>query len=116
MENYGLSKQSWSSEFLELPNGIPSNDTFRFVLCNRPRSNIISRLKVFLVKKSIRIKIILIASYFFSKIELETIDIHFGYRTIYLVHRSKASYDWVIIFGDVYLVFPGTVNNSGACT
>jgi len=81
MENYGLSKQSWSSEFLELPNGIPSNDTFRFVLCNRPRPNIISRLKVFLVKKSIRIKIILIASYFFSKIELATIDIHSSHRT-----------------------------------
>ena len=31
MENYGLSKQSWLSEFLELPNGIPSDDTFRRV-------------------------------------------------------------------------------------
>jgi hypothetical protein len=31
MENYGLSKQLWLSEFLELPNGIPSDDTFRRV-------------------------------------------------------------------------------------
>ncbi|MCA2657053.1 MAG: ISAs1 family transposase, partial [Microcystis sp. M049S2] len=31
MENYGLSKQCWLSEFLELPNGIPSDDTFRRV-------------------------------------------------------------------------------------
>lgn len=28
MENYGISKQAWLSEFLELPNGIPSDDTF----------------------------------------------------------------------------------------
>ncbi len=31
MENYGLSKQQWLSEFLALPNGIPSDDTFRRV-------------------------------------------------------------------------------------
>lgn len=31
MENYGISKQSWLAEFLELPNGIPSDDTFRRV-------------------------------------------------------------------------------------
>jgi hypothetical protein len=31
LENYGLSKQAWLSEFLELPNGIPSDDTFRRV-------------------------------------------------------------------------------------
>ncbi|TRU43671.1 MAG: hypothetical protein EWV91_18115 [Microcystis aeruginosa Ma_QC_Ca_00000000_S207] len=41
-------------------------------------------------------------SYFFSKIELATIDIHFSYRTTRLVRRSKSSCDWVIIFGDVY--------------
>jgi len=29
MENYGLSKQQWLEEFLELPEGIPSDDTFR---------------------------------------------------------------------------------------
>jgi len=29
MENYGLSKQQWLEEFLELPKGIPSDDTFR---------------------------------------------------------------------------------------
>ena len=29
IENYGLSKQQWLEEFLELPNGIPSDDTFR---------------------------------------------------------------------------------------
>jgi hypothetical protein len=29
MENYGLSKQEWLAEFLELPHGIPSDDTFR---------------------------------------------------------------------------------------
>jgi hypothetical protein len=30
-ENYGISKQSWLAEFLELPHGIPSDDTFRRV-------------------------------------------------------------------------------------
>ncbi|MGK7877368.1 MAG: ISAs1 family transposase [Xenococcaceae cyanobacterium] len=29
MENYGISKQEWLEEFLELPHGIPSDDTFR---------------------------------------------------------------------------------------
>ena len=29
MENYGLSKQEWLAQFLELPHGIPSDDTFR---------------------------------------------------------------------------------------
>jgi len=28
-ENYGISKQTWLEEFLALPNGIPSDDTFR---------------------------------------------------------------------------------------
>jgi predicted transposase YbfD/YdcC len=31
MENYGISKQIWLEEFLALPNGIPSDDTFRRV-------------------------------------------------------------------------------------
>ena len=31
IENYGLGKQQWLEEFLELPNGIPSDDTFRRV-------------------------------------------------------------------------------------
>lgn len=31
MENYGIAKQQWLCEFLELPNGIPSDDTFRRV-------------------------------------------------------------------------------------
>ena len=31
IENYGLSKEQWLSEFLELPHGIPSDDTFRRV-------------------------------------------------------------------------------------
>jgi hypothetical protein len=31
MENYGIAKQQWLEEFLELPNGIPSDDTFRRV-------------------------------------------------------------------------------------
>jgi len=31
IENYGISKYSWLKEFLELPNGIPSDDTFRRV-------------------------------------------------------------------------------------
>jgi hypothetical protein len=44
--------------------------------------NVISRLKIFLVKRFNQIKMILIAPYFFSKIELATIDIHFSYRTI----------------------------------
>ena len=30
-KNYGLSKQQWLEEFLELPHGIPSDDTFRRV-------------------------------------------------------------------------------------
>lgn len=29
MENYGIAKQHWLQEFLDLPNGIPSDDTFR---------------------------------------------------------------------------------------
>ncbi|MFM7790475.1 MAG: hypothetical protein ACKO90_20875, partial [Microcystis panniformis] len=45
---------------------------------NRPRPNIISRLKVILVKEHTQIKIILIASYFFSEIELAKIDTHFS--------------------------------------
>ncbi|MFN7198298.1 MAG: hypothetical protein ACK5UL_01440 [bacterium] len=49
---------------------------------NRPRPNIILRLKVFLAKESTQIKMILIASYFFSEIELATIDIHPSHRTI----------------------------------
>lgn len=31
MENYGIAKQQWLEEFLDLPNGIPSDDTFRRV-------------------------------------------------------------------------------------
>lgn len=31
IENYGISKQKWLEEFLALPNGIPSDDTFRRV-------------------------------------------------------------------------------------
>jgi predicted transposase YbfD/YdcC len=31
MENYGIAKEQWLREFLELPNGIPSDDTFRRV-------------------------------------------------------------------------------------
>ena len=31
MENYGISKQPWLSEVLELPHGLPSDDTFRRV-------------------------------------------------------------------------------------
>ncbi len=31
IENYGISKQQWLAEFLALPNGIPSDDTFRRV-------------------------------------------------------------------------------------
>ena len=31
LENYGLSKQQWLEEFLELPHGIPSDDPFRRV-------------------------------------------------------------------------------------
>ncbi len=31
MENYGTSKQQWLQKFLDLPNGIPSDDTFRRV-------------------------------------------------------------------------------------
>ena len=28
VETYGVSKQGWLEQFLELPNGIPSHDTF----------------------------------------------------------------------------------------
>ncbi len=31
MENYGISKQQWLQKFLDLPNGIPSDDIFRRV-------------------------------------------------------------------------------------
>ncbi len=31
LENYGIAKQQWLEEFLELPHGIPSDDTFRRV-------------------------------------------------------------------------------------
>ena len=31
MENYGISKQQWLQKFLDLPNGIPSDDTWRRV-------------------------------------------------------------------------------------
>jgi predicted transposase YbfD/YdcC len=31
IENYGISKQTWLEKFLALPNGIPSDDTFRRV-------------------------------------------------------------------------------------
>jgi predicted transposase YbfD/YdcC len=31
IENYGISKQTWLKDFLALPNGIPSDDTFRRV-------------------------------------------------------------------------------------
>jgi len=31
IEIYGISKQDWLEDFLELPNGIPSDDTFRRV-------------------------------------------------------------------------------------
>ena len=31
MENYGISKQQWLQKFLDLPNDIPSDDTFRRV-------------------------------------------------------------------------------------
>jgi hypothetical protein len=44
---------------------------------------------------------ILIAPYFFSEIELATIDIHFSHQTTQLVHDIKTSCEWVIIFGDV---------------
>ncbi len=65
--------------------GDTDNSAFSIVgnqLQIRPLHNIISKLKVFLVKESTRIKIILIASYFFSKIELATIDTHYSYRTV----------------------------------
>ncbi|MBD1830851.1 transposase family protein [Microcoleus vaginatus GB1-A2] len=32
MENYRISKQQWLQKFLDLPNGIPSDDTFRRVV------------------------------------------------------------------------------------
>jgi len=31
IENYGIGKESWLEQFLKLPNGIPSPDTFRRV-------------------------------------------------------------------------------------
>jgi predicted transposase YbfD/YdcC len=33
IELFGLAKQAWLSRFLQLPNGIPSHDTFRRVFC-----------------------------------------------------------------------------------
>jgi hypothetical protein len=39
IENYGLAKHDWLSTFLELPNGIPSHDTFTRVFARlRPES------------------------------------------------------------------------------
>ncbi len=38
MSEYGLSKQTWLSTFLPLPNGIPSADTFRRVFERIPHS------------------------------------------------------------------------------
>lgn len=35
IENYGQSKQQWLEEFLDLPNGIPSDDTFRGIYDER---------------------------------------------------------------------------------
>ena len=35
METFGESKHEWLATFLELPNGIPSHDTFRRVPCHR---------------------------------------------------------------------------------
>ncbi|BDI18071.1 hypothetical protein ANSO36C_57050 [Nostoc cf. commune SO-36] len=38
MENYGLSKYEWLEQFLALPEGIPSADTFRRVFEEESRS------------------------------------------------------------------------------
>src|ERR1043165_4270137 len=45
IELYGRSKRAWLETFLELPNGIPSHDTFRrvFMLMTRTRSRPASR-------------------------------------------------------------------------
>ena len=42
MEDYGHSKQQWLEQFLELPKGIPSDDTFRRVF-ERARPPSVSR-------------------------------------------------------------------------
>ncbi len=39
IENYGIAKQEWLETFLDLPNGIPSHDTFERVFARlRPEA------------------------------------------------------------------------------
>ena len=47
IETYGRAKYEWLKKFLELPNGIPSHDTFALSLCLfKPRtvSTVLSRI------------------------------------------------------------------------
>jgi len=84
-EYYKLLTESWkpcATKVWNVKKDVTKGQVLKGRLYIRPRPNIISRPKVFLVKESTRIKIILIASYFLSEIELATIDIHFSYRTI----------------------------------
>ena len=43
IEAYGNTKYEWLKSFLELPNGIPSHDTFSLLLCPK-RSAAVSRM------------------------------------------------------------------------
>ncbi|WP_375471070.1 transposase family protein [uncultured Nostoc sp.] len=40
IETYGCAKYEWLQTFLELPNGIPSHDTFALLLCTNKASTV----------------------------------------------------------------------------
>ncbi len=45
IETYGLAKKEWFKQFLELPNGIPSHDTFARVFARLNPQAIPAKLK-----------------------------------------------------------------------
>jgi predicted transposase YbfD/YdcC len=51
VEDFAKSKKNWLLKFLELPNGIPSDDTFREVVSNIDSKYFYSIVSVFLIEK-----------------------------------------------------------------
>jgi predicted transposase YbfD/YdcC len=51
IEDFAKSKKNWLIKFLELPNGIPSDDTFREVISNIDSKYFYSVVSVFLIEK-----------------------------------------------------------------
>jgi predicted transposase YbfD/YdcC len=51
IEDFAKSKKNWLIKFLELPNGIPSDDTFREVVSNIDSKYFYSIVSVFLIEK-----------------------------------------------------------------